>query len=131
MAGGQQACSPLIQQQPPYNPRSNSLRRYAAWSTATASLLLIQPLLALACAMLSPSAPLPGRATRGKKAQPSSGEARREWRWGQRQHAYYHPVIFLRTNPLHAAMLLLHFVSFWGERRCSLCCVYRQTDVCV
>lgn len=39
----------------------------------------------------------------------------RQWQWGQRHHAYYHPVIFLRTNPLNVAMLLLHFVAFWGK----------------
>lgn len=78
--------------------------------------------------MLSPSrAPLPGK----KKQRGGGGEARREWRWGQRQHAYYHPVIYLRTNPLNAAMLLLHFVAFWGQCVRALAWICLLYSVCV
>jgi hypothetical protein len=38
----------------------------------------------------------------------------RQWQWGQRHHAYYHPVRSLKAHPINRAMLLLHFVAFWG-----------------
>ena len=49
---------PSLTTHPFTHPTTNhprSLRRYLGWATATASLLLVQPLLALACATLSSS----------------------------------------------------------------------------